>query len=183
MSSHKKRRIGAGKAPGRIGVVSRQPAVWAAATTAMALTCGRRGRRAAVRGSALYLLGAVVGNGLKPLFQRPQPRHSSPRKPQVVRGSFPSGHGAAEVAFTFAAAQELPASFLAFGAMAAFGHWSLVRARKHYVSDMVVGGTIGLGLVAATSKVWPASAERHLRMDVWTSDRQDASALTVESPR
>jgi membrane-associated phospholipid phosphatase len=93
---------------------------------------------------------------MKPLFGRAQPRHRRRKTPQVMRGSFPSGHAAAEVACTFGAAQELPAAFIPFAALAVLGHWSLFRARKHYVSDMLVGGTIGLGLVVLVARVWPS---------------------------
>jgi undecaprenyl-diphosphatase len=125
----------------------------------MAAAGGTRGRRAALRGSTCYLLGAAVGNGLKPLFGRPQPRHRLRRRPQVVRGSFPSGHGAAEVAYTFGAAQEAPIAFVPFAAMALLAHWSLVRSSKHYVADMLVGGTLGLILVGLVAMVWPASED------------------------
>jgi membrane-associated phospholipid phosphatase len=157
MRSTKKRRIRVGKKSGRLGVICRQPVLWAATTAAMAATAGPRGRHAALRGSACYLLAAAVGNGIKPLFGRPQPRHRRPRNPHVMRGSFPSGHAAAEVAYTFGAAQELPAAFVLFGSMAMLGHWSLLRARKHYLSDMLVGGTLGLTLVLLMAKVWPSS--------------------------
>ena len=143
----------------RIGVLTRQPLVWLA-TTAVLAAAGARGRRAALRGAVCYLVGATVGNGLKPVFGRPQPRHRFKRRPQVVRGSFPSGHAAAEVAYTFGAAAELPAAFLPVGTMALMAHWSLTRAGKHYVSDTIWGGTIGLGVVALVARLWPARRRR-----------------------
>jgi membrane-associated phospholipid phosphatase len=142
------------RTPARVGVLTRQPLAWASVITGIAAG-GPRGRRAALRGTLCYLLGAIVGNGVKPLFQRPQPRHRWKRKPQVVRGAFPSGHGAAEVACTFGAAQELPSAFIPLAAMALTAHWSLVRAGKHYVSDLLVGGTIGLALSVLVARVWP----------------------------
>jgi undecaprenyl-diphosphatase len=96
-----------------------------------------------------------VSNGLKPVFGRPQPRHRRVRKPQVMRGSFPSGHGAAEIAYTFGAAQEIHPTLLPFGALAILGHWSLVRAGKHYTSDMLGGKAMGLAVVALTARLWP----------------------------
>ena len=105
------------------------------ATVVMATKGGERGKQAALRGSLCYLLGLAVGNLPKPLFGRAQPRHSRPRKPQIIRGSFPSGHNAAEVAYVFGASLEAPIVFLPLGTMALLGHLSLVKAGKHYVSD------------------------------------------------
>lgn len=139
----------------RLGVAGRQPPVWALVTVLMAALGGRRGRRAALRGSGCYLVGAVLGNLPKPAFGRPQPRHRWARKPQVARGAFPSGHAAAEVAYVFGASLEAPVVFVPLGAMAMAAHLSLIKAGKHYVSDQVVGGTVGLGIVALTAKLWP----------------------------
>jgi membrane-associated phospholipid phosphatase len=139
---------------GRVGIVERQPLVWLIMTALLA-TVGPKGRRAAKRGLVCYLIGALVGNVPKPLFGRPQPRHRRAKKPHIVRGSFPSGHNAAEVAYVFGASQEAPLIFVPLTAMALLGHWSLVRAGKHYVSDSIVGGFIGLGVVAIVTKAWP----------------------------
>jgi len=138
----------------RIGIITRQPLLWILATVLMAAKGGERGRKAALRGSLCYLLGLAVGNLPKPLFGRAQPRHSRPRKPQVIRGSFPSGHNAAEVAYVFGASLEAPIVFLPLGTMALLGHLSLVKAGKHYVSDTIVGGFIGLAVAILTAKAW-----------------------------
>jgi len=95
----------------RVGKVTSQPLFWLAMPAVMAVAGGRKGRLAARRGLLYYLLGAILGNAPKPLFSRPQPRHRWVRKPQVARGSFPSGHSAAEAAFVFGATQEAPVSF------------------------------------------------------------------------
>ena len=142
----------------RIGVITRQPLLWILATAVMAAKGGERGRQAALRGSVCYLLGLAAGNLPKPLFGRAQPRHSRPRKPQVIRGSFPSGHNAAEVAYVFGASLEAPIVFLPLGTMALLGHLSLVKAGKHYVSDTIVGGFIGLAVAALTAKAWTPHA-------------------------
>jgi membrane-associated phospholipid phosphatase len=147
----------------RIGVITRQPFLWILATAVMAVKGGQRGRRAALRGSACYLLGLAVGNFPKPLFGRAQPRHSMPRKPQVVRGSFPSGHNAAEVAYVFGASLEAPVAFLPLGTMALLAHLSLVKAGKHYVSDTIVGGFIGLAVAVLTAKAWAPQTARRSR--------------------
>ena len=144
----------------RIGVITRHPLLWILATAVMVAKGGERGRRAALRGSLCYLLGLAAGNLPKPLFGRAQPRHSRPRKPQVIRGSFPSGHNAAEVAYVFGASLEAPIVFLPLGTMALLGHLSLVKAGKHYVSDTIVGGIIGLAVAVLTAKAWAPQTGR-----------------------
>lgn len=136
----------------RWGAVAKHPPVWAVMAAGLS-ACGDCGRRAARRGAACYLTGTVVGNGLKLLFKRPQPRHRFARRPYVSRSAFPSGHGAAEVAFAFAAAREAPVLILPIGALALLAHWALVRESKHYISDMLAGGIIGLAIVAAAAKL------------------------------
>jgi membrane-associated phospholipid phosphatase len=139
----------------RIGVITRSPLLWALATAVMATAGGPRGKQAALRGSVCYLLGLGAGNLPKPLFGRAQPRHPRPRKPQVVKGAFPSGHAAAEVAYVFGASLEAPVAFLPLGTTAMLAHLSLVKSGKHYISDTLVGGIIGLAMVALTAKAWP----------------------------
>lgn len=95
----------------------------------------------------------MIGNVLKLAFKRPQPRHRWPRRPYVARSAFPSGHGASQVAFALAAAREAPPLIVPIGALAMLAHWSLVRTSKHYISDMLAGGTIGLGIVALSAKL------------------------------
>ncbi len=152
------------KTAARIGVITRQPLLWILATAVMVAKGGERGRRAALRGSVCYLLGLAAGNLPKPLFGRAQPRHSRPRKPQVIRGSFPSGHNAAEVAYVFGASLEAPIVFLPLGTMALLGHLSLVKAGKHYVSDTIVGGIIGLAVAVLTAKAWAPRTGHRPRM-------------------
>jgi membrane-associated phospholipid phosphatase len=138
-----------------LGTVTRRPLVWVLVTAGMAIMGGSIGRQAALRGYVCYLLGSAAGNLPKPLFGRAQPRHRRPRRPQMIRGAFPSGHAAAEVAYVFGASLEAPIAFLPLGTMALLAHLSLVKSGKHYISDTLVGGMIGLAVVALTAKVWP----------------------------
>jgi membrane-associated phospholipid phosphatase len=143
----------------RLGAITRRPLLWILVTAVMAAAGGSRGKQAALRGSVCYLLGSVAGNFPKPLFGRAQPRHLWPRKPQVIRGAFPSGHAAAEVAYVFGASLEAPIAFFPLGTMALLAHLSLVKAGKHYISDTLVGGMIGLAVVALTAKAWPPQTD------------------------
>jgi membrane-associated phospholipid phosphatase len=140
---------------GRLGAVTSRPLFWILVTAVMATLGGPRGRQAALRGYMCYLLGGTAGNLPKPLFGRAQPRHRWPRKPQFIRGAFPSGHAAAEVAYVFGASLEAPIAFVPLGTMALLAHLSLIKAGKHYISDTLVGGIIGLAVVALTAKAWP----------------------------
>jgi membrane-associated phospholipid phosphatase len=156
---------------GRLGVVTRSPLMWLLVTVGMVARGGPQVRQAALRGYTCYLLGGAVGNLPKPLFGRAQPRHRRIRKPRVVRGAFPSGHAAAEVAYVFGASLDAPVTFVPLGAMALLAHLSLIRAGKHYISDTLVGGFMGLAVVAVTAKIWPpqtndasaAAGKSHLR--------------------
>ena len=155
---------------GRAGIVARQPLVWLTTTGLLATVAGPKGRRAAQRGLVCYLLGALAGNLPKPLFGRPQPRQRRAKKPHVLRGSFPSGHNAAEVAYVFGASQEAPLVFIPLSAMALVGHWSVIRAGKHYVSDALVGGIIGLAVVAGVTKAWPPPRPTIVALQYSSSD-------------
>ncbi len=152
---------------GRLGAVTSRPLSWILVTAVMATAGGPRGRQAALRGSMCYLLGGTVGNLPKPLFGRAQPRHRWPRKPQVIRGAFPSGHASAEVAYVFGASLEAPIAFVPLGTMALLAHLYLIKAGKHYISDTLVGGIIGLAVVAMTAKAWPPQAT--LPTWLWTA--------------
>ncbi len=140
----------------RVGVVFTQPLFWAVLTAILARS-GASGRKAALRGSAGYLLSGAIANGMKPLFGRPQPRHETVQKPEVMRGSFPSGHGAAELAYTYGAALEKPSLRIPLGAVAVLAHLSQVRSQKHYTSDMLAGKVVGFAVVKVTATLWPPS--------------------------
>ncbi|MGI8425508.1 MAG: phosphatase PAP2 family protein [Actinomycetota bacterium] len=146
-----------GRLLGRIGMVTRQPLFWASVTIPLANADGPQGPRAARRGVVGYLIAAALGNGLKPVFGRPQPRHRRAKKPQIIFGAFPSGHSAAETAYVLGASQEMPKAFLPLGTAAMLGHWALVRARKHYDSDVIAGAAIGAGVALGMAKLWPAA--------------------------
>lgn len=139
----------------RIGHVTQQPPVWAAAAGALALA-GPRGRAAAARGSVCYALAAVVGNlVIKPLVKRDRPPEASKGRIGPVTSSFPSGHAATDLAFAFGAAQEIPAVLLPLAFATSTAHWSLVRTRGHYASDVFLGGALGIALALVVWKLWP----------------------------
>ncbi|HEX2273022.1 MAG TPA: phosphatase PAP2 family protein [Acidimicrobiales bacterium] len=144
---------------GRLGDVVQQPPVWAALAAALALGGGARGRRAAVRGSVCYMVTAVVANGVvKPVVGRTRPPGGDENRLGPVTSSFPSGHAATDLAFTLAASQELPVLFLALAPATMAAHWSLVRSRGHYPSDVFFGGVLAIAVVLVAWRIWPPDA-------------------------
>jgi membrane-associated phospholipid phosphatase len=141
---------------GRLGDVAQQPPVWAGVAAALTVGGGARGRRAACRGAVCYAAAAVVANAvIKPFVGRSRPPGAGEGRPGPVTSSFPSGHAATDLAFTLAASQEIPWLFLVLAPATTAAHWSLVRSRGHYPSDVVVGGAVGVAVALVAWRVWP----------------------------
>ncbi len=141
---------------GRLGDVVQQPPVWVGLAAALALAGGERGRRAALRGSVQYGATAVVANlVVKPLVGRSRPPGSGKGRRGPVTTSFPSGHAATDLAFSLGAALELPVLLVPLSGATMAAHWSLVRSRGHYPTDVLAGGTLAVILTLALWKLWP----------------------------
>ncbi|MDQ4133015.1 MAG: phosphatase PAP2 family protein [Actinomycetota bacterium] len=146
---------------GRLGDVVQQPPVWAGIAVALALAGGERGRRAAVRGSVHYGLAAVFGNlVIKPLVRRSRPPGATEERLGPLTTSFPSGHAATDLAFSLAASLELPALFVPLSGATMAAHWSLVRSRGHYPTDVLAGGALAVVLTVVLWRLWPPSGTR-----------------------
>ena len=139
---------------GRLGDVVRRPPAWAAVAAGLCAT-GERGRRAGLRGGVCYLSAAAVHLPIKALVGRRHPPGAVRHQLGPFTSSFPSGHAAADLAFVFGAAQELPLAFVPLSACTLAVHWSLVRKRAHYPSDVLVGGALGIAVALTLWKVWP----------------------------
>lgn len=139
---------------GRAGDLIRHPPVWAALAAGLSVT-GDRGRRAALRGSVCYLTAAAVHLPMKALVGRRHPPGAARHQMGPFTSSFPSGHAASDLAFTFGAAQELPRAFVPLSACTMAVHWSLVRKRAHYPSDVIAGGALGMAVALGAWKLWP----------------------------
>jgi hypothetical protein len=139
---------------GRAGDMIQRPPAWAGLAALLSAT-GERGRRAALRGGVCYLSAAAVHLPIKALVRRRHPPGSARHQLGPVTSSFPSGHAAADLAFAFGAAQELPVVLLPLSMCTMAVHWSLVRKRAHYPSDVLVGGALGIAVALAMSKLWP----------------------------
>lgn len=143
---------------GKAGDVLQQPPAWAGVAAALALA-GPRGRRAALRGSVCYTAAALAQILIKPMVRRSRPPGSGRMRVGPVTSSFPSGHAASDLAFNLAASQELPVLFIPLSAATLGAHWSLVRSRGHYVSDVLAGGALGVVVAAVAWKLWPPKGE------------------------
>ena len=132
----------------RASDIVRQPLFWAAVATALAAS-GPKGRRAALRGGACYAATGLLHLPLKRLVGRRHPRGAGLMRLGPATSSFPSGHAASDLSFTFGVAQELPLMFVPLSAATLGAHWALVRAREHYPSDVFAGGALGIGVALA----------------------------------
>jgi membrane-associated phospholipid phosphatase len=129
--------------------------VWAGVAGALALTAGPRGRRAGLRGITCYGAAALLHLPIKALFGRRHPPRAAWYTLGPFTSSFPSGHAASDLAFNLGAAQEIPLLFLPMSVATTAVHWSLIRKRSHYVSDVVAGGALGIAVALAAWKLWP----------------------------
>ncbi|HWI06783.1 MAG TPA: phosphatase PAP2 family protein [Solirubrobacteraceae bacterium] len=144
-------------APSRAGDVLRRPLVWGVMASAIALT-GRRGRRAALRGATCAAVASLLHLPLKHAIRRPRPRGARLLGSPLMTSSFPSGHTASDLSFVFGASSEAPSLFIPLSAATVASHWSLIRARKHYPSDVVAGGALALAVTAASWKLRPPAS-------------------------
>ena len=142
-------------APSRAGDRLRSPKLWGAFAVALSLT-GRRGRRAALRGATCSAASSLIHLPIKRVVGRRRPRGARlMHLGGPLTTSFPSGHTASDLSFLFGAAQEPPALAVPLAAATLGSHWSLIRSRKHYPSDIVGGGVIALAVAATAWKLRP----------------------------
>jgi len=139
----------------RVGDVCSQPLVWAAFAAVLSLT-GPRGRRAALRGVTCSACASLIHLPIKRAFGRPRPRGA-----RLIGGigpltsSFRSGHTASDLSFMLGASQELPLLLAPLSVATLSSHWSLIRSRKHYPSDVIGGGAIAVAVTAAAWRLRP----------------------------
>lgn len=149
---------------GRVGDIAQQPPVWAALAGVLALGGRSRGKRAALRGGVCYGVAAIVANlGIKPWVARSRPPGAGEGRPGPVTSSFPSGHTATDLAFSLGAAQEIPMLFIPLTVATMAAHWSMVRSRGHYPSDVLAGGFVAIGVALAAWKLWPPAGHADVR--------------------
>jgi len=155
---------------GRLGDVAKSQSLWAGTAGIIAL-CGPRGRNAARRGAVSYAAAQAVHVPTKLLVGRRHPPGASTHaRVGPIMSSFPSGHTAAELAFTLGAAQEVPLLFVPLYAATLASEWSLIRSRSHYPSDVMAGGAIAVGVALVLRKVWPSHRSVDAAKEAGASD-------------
>jgi membrane-associated phospholipid phosphatase len=129
-----------------------------AAAGALAVTRGRRGRRAAALGLAsVGVTSAVVNLAVKPLTRRRRPDrdlHGVPlirHVPMPASRSFPSGHAAAAFAFATGVGHVLPREAAPLRTLAAAVGYSRVHTGVHFPGDVVLGALLGTALAQGTT--------------------------------
>lgn len=144
-----------------LGRAADHGALWFAVAGALALTRGRRARRAGLRGVvALSMASPAVNVVAKQLAGRRRPEHAlvplTRRLASVPRTtSFPSGHSASAAAFATGALMEYPLVGVPVAVVAAGVAASRVAVGVHYPSDVVAGVGIGVAAGLLTSWWWP----------------------------
>jgi diacylglycerol kinase family enzyme/membrane-associated phospholipid phosphatase len=139
--------------------------LWLGLAAILALTGGRSGRRAALRGVlAIAATSAVTNLPAKLLTGRARPDVTLvPDVRRLARvptsTSFPSGHAASAAAFATGVALERPQAAVPIAVLAAGVGVSRVYTGVHFPGDVLVGAAIGAGVGAATTRVWPL--DRH----------------------
>lgn len=140
---------------GRFGDVAQHPPVWAVVASGLVLLGGARGRRAALRGGVGYTVAVLAHLPIKALVNRRHPPGAAFLNLGPFTSSFPSGHAASDLAFIFGVSQEIPKMFVPLSAVTTAAHWTLMRRRAHYPSDILAGGALGIAVALAMWKLWP----------------------------
>ena len=135
----------------RLSKVADNSVLWFGTAGALALLCGRRGRRAALNGVvAIGLASSSVNLGLKSVARRNRPDREDAavpgerHVPMPESTSFPSGHSASAFAFSEAVSSASPTIGVPVRVMSAAVAYSRVHTGVHYPGDVVVGVLIGM---------------------------------------
>jgi membrane-associated phospholipid phosphatase len=145
----------------RISEIATRSKLWLGIAATMAVVGGRRGRRAALIGTAALAIDSVAVNlAAKLSIRRGRPDPTAAGVPDARRlempssPSFPSGHAASGFAFAEAVAETMPILAGPLRVLAAIVAYSRVHTGVHYPGDVIAGSLIGssigegLGLVA-----------------------------------
>ncbi len=83
----------------------------------------------------------------------------------------------------FAASQEIPLLIAPLSVATLGSHWSLMRSRIHYPSDIIAGGMVAVVVTGTAWKLWPPHARRGRPPARLAADDQDAPAGDAPHPR
>ncbi|TFV98932.1 diacylglycerol kinase family protein [Leifsonia flava] len=119
-------------------------------------------RRAAVRGAASLVVASATANLVgKQLFGGARPAldtvpHGRRLRTTPTSGSFPSGHSASAAAFAAGVAVQSPVAGAVIAPLAGAVAYSRLHTGAHWLSDVLGGVGIGLGVAAAGAILVPA---------------------------
>lgn len=162
--------------------------IWFAIAAVMAVTGGRRSRRAALRGVFSIAVTSALANGpIKRIANRTRPvgdvrfRHRFGKQPTST--SFPSGHSASAAAFATAVALELPVAGPPMAALAAAVGASRVHAGVHYPADVAAGFAVGSTVAVWLTRFWPVAARepaeaKRVHTNIDSAASQDGEGIT-----
>jgi membrane-associated phospholipid phosphatase len=126
--------------------------LWLAVAATLAVSGGRRGRRAALEGVAAIALASSIANlAAKNLADRPRPARERDDRPfpegrrvrMPTSTSFPSGHTASAYAFSSAVGARMPLLWIPLRLLALTIAYSRVHTGVHYPGDVVAGALLG----------------------------------------
>lgn len=129
-----------------------------AAVTLRLVVEGPEERRAVMRGwGAVAATALVQGAVLKPVIGRgrPDPKRLPPtqrRRASPTSSSFPSGHSGAGTAFVTAVGLGVPRARRSLAILVFVVAYAQVYTGRHYLSDVVIGGTTGLAVGALVDR-------------------------------
>ena len=108
-----------------------------------------------MRGSVGYLSAALLHLAIKAAVGRSHPVGASLLQLGPTTSSFPSGQAASDLALVLGTSQEVPLLFVPLSVATMAVHWSLVRKRGHYPSDVLAGGALAIVVALALWKLRP----------------------------
>jgi membrane-associated phospholipid phosphatase len=166
----------------RLSSSANKSRLWLGIAAAIALTGGRRGRRAALQGViAIGITSAAVNLGVKTIADRPRPERDVSEYPvrhvAMPRStSFPSGHAASAFAFAYAISRDLPLLAVPIRLLAGAVAYSRVHTGVHYPGDVVIGSIIGAGTAAMVGAAFDHAKATRERASKRSEERNERGA-------
>lgn len=143
--------------------------LWLGIAAAIAVTGGRRGRKAALEGLISLGVSSAIAHLVATTAARPRPDREGPERfasrevDMPASSSFPSRHAASGFAFSYAIGRHIPELAVPVRLLAGAVAYSRVHIGVHYPGDVVAGSVIGSGIAAMVSSTGDRLATRRQR--------------------